>query len=130
MSAATDQIDDIIQELQDALVAMAPEHEGLRDFDALNLGEPAQREISAAIADYDRRVQYINGAIGQLTEAKSSLQTLEADGYPRLDKREVVDAAYADLQANAATIQAALAKFSSGKAVGLGLKTGSAEPKP
>ena len=107
-------VDEAIVEIEAALAAMAPEHEGLRDFARLNLEPATLATVQSFTAAYDKR-------FAALTAALTKCRLLIEDGYPELALREIADSEFKDLQANAATIEAALAKFGSSKAVTLGL---------
>jgi hypothetical protein len=116
-------VDQALDEIDARLAVLEPQYEGLQDFARLNLHPDTRREIEQSIEQYDRR-------LAVLRVAKEALERLRADGHPDLDVREIVDSAFRDLQDNAATIQAALAQFSSGQAAGLRLSSGPAERKP
>lgn len=115
-------IDSAHTELNDALAAVGPEYEGLLDYQRLNLKPDTQREISEAIADYSRR-------LGLMETARVALDALVNDGYPDLSVRAIAAVAFEDLQANAASIEAALKKFSSNQATGMTLSGGTPVPK-
>lgn len=112
----------LIAEIDAQLVALAPVHEGLRDFGRLNIRPESLQDVRALVALYDRRVTV-------LEKAKAVLLELQADGYPLILPREVPDAVLEDLRAQSTTIAAALARFTSGAAVGIGLEPGATEPK-
>jgi hypothetical protein len=115
-------VDTAITEIQAAVADLAPRHEGLRDFARLNLQPQTIADVQAAVAVYDRRV-------GLMNEALAVLQRLVADGYPRLDSREVDAAVLKELQDNAATIEAALSQFAPTIPKTLGLTAGPPVPK-
>lgn len=102
-------VESAIIEIDAMLVSLEPQHEGLRDYGRLNLSEATQDVIRRLIRLYDRRVVV-------LVEAKTALQALMADHYPDLPNAEIDPPLLADLQANADTIQAALALFTSNTA--------------
>lgn len=110
------------EEIVAALAEMAPVHEGLRDYSSLNLSQGAHDEVAQMLVAYDRRY-------GLLVAAQGALDTLIAEGYPSLPAREIDQAEYADLQANLATIQAALEQFVAVKAQALGMQAGAPEAK-
>lgn len=111
-----------LAEILATLAAMAPEHEGLRDFQRLNLQPETLTEVQASLQDYDRRV-------AKLLAAQASIEALLADGYPALDPRKIADAALEDLQQNARTVEAALARFASNAATRLSLAAAETEEK-
>lgn len=115
-------VESAIAEINDRLTVFAPQHEGLRDFALLNLGDAAKREVLAEIVLYDRRVSL-------LIAAKSALSDLMADGHPDLPVREISPDAMADLQNNVSTIEAAAAKFAAIVASNLSLVGGTVAPK-
>jgi len=121
MSAASD----AIIEIDAALAALAPQHEGLRDYDRLNLIPEAHAVVQTAINAYDVRVL-------KLEQAKQALEALVGDGHPEMPARDVVQTVYADLQANKQTIDAALGIFHAvpDPATGFTFASGSPEPKP
>jgi hypothetical protein len=110
-------------EIAAAIAALAPAHEGLRDFARLNLQPAAALEVKASLEQCDRRAK-------ALEHAQTALDLLVADGYPALPLREVNDTAFADLLNNAATIAAALARFVGPEpATAMGLSGGAVLPK-
>lgn len=111
-----------LEEVMASLAAIAPEREGLRDYDSVNLIEAAHREVQQAASDYDRRLTFLN-------EAKRVLEQLLADGHPLVARREVSDEVIRDLDINLATITAARGIFTSGGAVALTFTEGAVEPK-
>jgi len=116
------QVDEALVEIQEKLDALAPQLEGLRDFERLNLIPEAHEIIRQAIGDYERRQQRLVGARSYLTE-------LVDDGHPELPVRQIDRAAYADLLEQLTTIQAALAQFTAERAATLRTSAGAAEPK-
>jgi hypothetical protein len=118
MSAASD----ARTEIAASLAAIAPQLEGLEDYERLNLGPDAQGEIEESLEQYNRRVKLLEAA-------KKALDELIADGHPELAAREISDVAYQDLRQNMATIVAALAQFRQETASALGLSHGEPEPK-
>ncbi len=115
-------VDEAIVEIDAALVAMAPAHEGLNDYNALDIKPETKAQVEAAIVQYDRRKLL-------LETAKAHLEALTGDGYPVLDIPDVNASVLADLQENAATIAAALAEFTSNAAASLGLTPNPPLPK-
>jgi hypothetical protein len=117
------EVDGALVEVQAKLDELAPQLEGLRDFDRLDLDPDTREIIRTAIHDYMRRQD-------RLTAARDNLQWLVDDAYPDLPVRQIDGPAYADLLEQLATIQAALAKFSAGEpAASLSTSAGPAEPK-
>ena len=115
-------VDAALAEIDTTLAAIAPAHEGLRDFASLNLSREAQVDVRASLVQYDRRVL-------ALKAARAGLVALVADGYPELVPREVSPAVLRDLADNAATIEAALHQFGSNAATALHLADGPTEAK-
>lgn len=111
-----------IKEITDLLAVFAPQHEGLRDYDRLNLHDDTHIEVRKSIAAYDRREAYLNAAIAALTG-------LMADGHPDIPVRTIDISELQDLQANAATIEAALLRFASNAAVDMAISGGNVVPK-
>jgi hypothetical protein len=109
-------------EIAARLIVVEPQREGLRDYARLEMPSDALREVSLSIQQYDRRLSLMRAA-------RDACEALMADGYPDLDVREIPDAAYEALRENAATIQAALAQFASGRATEMHLTGGTPEPK-
>lgn len=109
-------------EVTAALASIAPQLEGLLDFERLNLEQPANDAIELAIDDYRRRVQLLE-ALGH------ALDAVIDDRYPDLNVREIEPEAFNDLQNQADTIAAALAKFKAIQAATLGLTAGDTLPK-
>jgi len=111
-----------IAEIDASLAEMAPRHEGLRDYAALNLHEATKALVEEEIRRYDTRTE-------KLHAARAAILDLVENGHPALDVREVDQAIYADLRENAATIEAALARFSPNTAATLGLSATPPEQK-
>lgn len=107
-------VDSAIAEMEAALAAIVPVHEGLRNFSWLNLPPEMQSEVQQAIGAYDRRVML-------LTESLRWTRQLVADGYPVLEDREVTPDVFAELKKEAAEIDAALKIFITRLAAQLGL---------
>lgn len=114
-------VDQALAEVIAQLATIAPAHEGLRDFERLNLQPETHEEVQNSIVQYDRRVEL-------LQEAKRTLESLISDGHPSLNARGISQTAYADLQENAKTIEAAKAQFIE-RASTLNLTGGAQEPK-
>jgi len=116
------QVSEAVIEIVETLTSLEAEHEGLRDYASLNLREETLAEVRSAIEVYDRRVLLLRAA-------QAALEALAADGHPELPVRTVAQAVHDDLDANAATIQAALAKFAPIVTAELNLEAGEAEEK-
>lgn len=106
-----------------ALKQHKPILEGLRDFARLNLRPETAAKVANAITDYERRQAH-------LEETERALTALLQDGYPDLPVREVEQDVFDDLQDQAESIDAALAKFTPEMAARLNLTRGATEPKP
>jgi hypothetical protein len=132
IDTVTGAIDVAIKEIDDQLVVIAPQHEGLRDYARLNLQDGTRREIDDAIGDYDRRVRLLTEARATYVTGRAAMvasnQALVDDGAPTLPTREITAAAVADLQAQLLTITAARGLFVV-QASTLGLQKGGVEPK-
>lgn len=115
-------VDDAVVEIDQELGRIEPIHEGLRDYERLNLNGDTMVEVQHAIAQYDQRVRVLN-------EARMTLVALQHDGHPTLDIKDVSASVLTDLQVNADTIEAALKKFHSNAATELGLKGTTADVK-
>jgi hypothetical protein len=117
-------VDEALAEVDAALVAMAPAHEGLRDYATLDIHEDTKAQVQIGIGIYDQRFSLLN-------EAKRVLENLLADTYPALVIPPVDAAVLLDLQENKATIDAALSKFTplSPEAVTVGIVPGVPEPQ-
>lgn len=122
-----------LAELDEQLTAIAPSHEGLRDYARLNIEDGTRREITDAIGDYDRRVALLQEARRAeqtlLDTAVAAYKALAGDGHPDLPIREISPAALADLQNNLDTLAAARARFASNAATAMTLTGDPAEPK-
>lgn len=114
-------VDNAIVEVQASLDALAPQHEGLRDFLKLNIDESVRPDVQAELDLYDKRVNLLNGAL-------QAMRALVGDGYPAIPVREVTGTGFTSLQDQLTTITAALAKFTS-DAGSLNLKGGTVQPK-
>ena len=104
MSSTATQVDAAIGEIEMVLDEMRPQHEGLRDFERLNLQPETMSEVQQFRQVYDRRV-------ANLERARAALLDLLTDGYPNLPDREVAEVVHRELAENAQTIAAALEKF-------------------
>lgn len=98
-------VDEALVEVNAALAAMAPAHEGLRDFSKLNIKAETLAEVNEAIGIYDARKSYLD-------EAKRVLENLIGNGYPALVIPPVQETVFADLSEQETTISAALSQFS------------------
>lgn len=115
-------VDDAVTEMQAAVKAMEPVHEGFRDFSRLNLHPDTADVVNRAIHEYDQRLGLLNSALAALTQ-------LQDNGYPALPPHEVTPEVLEDLRNNTATIEAALQTFTGEKASLLGLTAGTPEMK-
>lgn len=111
-----------IIELKIALQAQAPESEGLDDLERLNIGSAALDEVQISRGEYARRMRLEQAHI--LTG-----EALLADGYPDLPARGVSAVILAQLQDQAATIEAALKKFTPNVVASLGQYFADPQPK-
>lgn len=115
-------VEQALVEITGRVAEFAPQHEGLRDFQRLNLKEETQVEIATFIALYDQR-------LAVLLAAKAALEALMGDGHPELPVREISPEALADLKENASTIESALLRFGSNKAVSMQFSAAPPEPR-
>lgn len=99
-------VDAAIVEIDLALAAYAPIFEGLKDYARLDIQQHTREEVDQATQTYDSR-------INALKKARAGLVALVENGHPDLGIREVDASVTSDLQENAATIEAARARFSS-----------------
>jgi hypothetical protein len=120
---ATSVIAAALAEVEERLKLFDPQLEGLRDYERLNIQPATMEAVKAAIKAYEERIRLLH-------ELENALKGLLADGSPDLPIFEVDAAVLSDLQENAATIAAALARFRSAGAAGsLELTAGAIEPK-
>ena len=115
-------VDEAIIEIEQALATLAPEEEGLDDFDSLDITPETEAIVKAAKLDYAQRRQL-------LTTAWTALNALQVDGHPVLNIDPVSLSVKADLDAQMATLNAALAKFTTTAATTLGMSASAPEPK-
>lgn len=113
-------VEEAIAEIEERQATFAPEHEGLRDYAALNLHDESRTPVNESVLAYDHRRDLLN-------VAKAALEALMADGHPDIPAKEVTKAVFEDLQTNAATIEAALKKFRLAQASTLTIKPGTPE---
>jgi hypothetical protein len=97
-------VDEALAEVEGLLPAWRLQREGLEDFSRLNL-EP---KTSAAV---DRMRQALDVRLALCTAALDALRSLVANGYPGLPTADVDVQTVADLQAQIASLTAALARF-------------------
>lgn len=114
-------VQDTINELGQELSKFEPAIEGFSDFTRL-VEEPALSEIRTIIDTHKRQM-------GLILDAQRALQALLDGGYPFSLQHEISPTALQDVRANAATIEAALALFSSNVATGLRFTSGSPQPR-
>lgn len=110
-------VDDALAEVQKELDTFAPELEGLADFERLNLMPAAREYVSARRSVYEHRITLLD-------IVKTALLALKKDGHPGLPVIGISVPAFQDLLDNAATIEAALKKFSPTGLASLGLEAG------
>jgi GTP:adenosylcobinamide-phosphate guanylyltransferase len=91
-------------ELTAAKAAAVPVFEGLSDYLAVNLTQEARAKVQEIALSYQQRMQAIENTL-------QALIALEGAGYPADITSAVEDVVYADLQAQQASITAALGKF-------------------
>jgi len=115
-------VDEALAEIEAALAAMAPAHEGLRDFALLNLQDDTKTYVNDGIGQYDRRK-------GLLGNAKIHLEKLITDTYPTLRLPDASISVKADLSQNVGTIGAAFSEVTSEPAVSLGMTASEPETK-
>jgi len=116
-------VDEAIVEINQTLAAIAPELEGLQDFLSIDDLEPDTKTmISSAIDQYTRRQR-------ALESANVALTNLVGDGHPVLTIAPVTLSVKADLDANMASLEAALAKITTTAASTLGMTATAPEPK-
>jgi hypothetical protein len=115
-------VDEAIVEIEKALDDLELPLEGLRDFERLNLDTETMTRVREARVQYTTRQNKLNQALNFLNE-------LVNDGYPTLDIPEVSLSVQKDLEAQQASIAAALAKFKTDAAVNLGLTGSQPESK-
>jgi hypothetical protein len=97
-------------EVQVRLEAIKPAHEGLRDFDSLNL----HADTEAQVQDELREFNHMKDLMEQFVAAAEALVNAN---YPNLEPRGVTEVVLADLQNQLDTITAARAQFIHSEAV-------------
>lgn len=110
------------EEVNARAAALLPVQEGLRDFARLDL----QPETRAAVEDALRACDLLVAAMESFVAASDALLTL---GYPDFPRRDVSDAALADLQQQLETLAAARAAFQRDEARTIGIVPGVPEPQ-
>jgi hypothetical protein len=122
MAPTQSKADEAVAEIDAALAEIAPRLEGFYDYRRLNLQEATAAVVGRVIAFYEQRHRL-------LTAARTHLLELIGDGHPSLDVEEVEQAVYADLKANAESIELALSRFTPNTAAGMTLTAGTPEQK-
>jgi hypothetical protein len=122
VATAQSKAEEAVAEVDAALAEIRPRLEGFYDYRRLDLAAPAAAAIGQVIAFYEQRHDL-------LTKARIHLLALVGDGHPALDVQEVDPAVYADLKANAASIELALSRFAEGTAAGMALTADAPQPK-
>lgn len=111
-----------LAEIKQAYDDMQLEHEGLRDYAAMNLKAETKAIVVAAIGMYDRRTELMRAAHQALT-------ALVDDGYPVLEIPGVTTEVLEDLKFNRESVAAAFDQFKPQVAEDLGLATAPPEQK-
>ena len=93
----------LLDELTASRDQLAPELEGWRDFQRLNIEQPTLLVVSARIDVLTRRQEKINATIQVVID-------LDGDGYPDLPPVEISPAVFSDLNNNVGTIGNAFGK--------------------
>ena len=120
---STPALDAALDEITAERAEWAPVVEGHKDYQRLNLEGESPTAVAEAAHESHVLLEAMDNAI-------AALEALNAAGYPALEPFEVTPEVLADLQANAATINAALAQYTaSEQATSLNLAVGAAEPK-
>lgn len=97
-------LNDLGAELIKAKKTIEPQIEGLHDFASLDIKDETKAVVAVATTDFERRRDLIKAAL-------KALDDLDADHYPDVPIRDVVQDVFNDLQDNVDTIEAAFAKF-------------------
>jgi BMFP domain-containing protein YqiC len=93
-----------IAEIEQLLPQWQQQLDGLLDFSRIDIDSAAREQVDAAFVDLNRRITLSQSALAALRE-------LSADGYPSELAKEVEDAVTASLQAQLASMQAAMSRF-------------------
>lgn len=108
----TKAIDILAAEADAAAIPVASVIEGLEDYLSLNLHPDSKVEVSALLAEYQRRRDLL-AALGRgLATVRKVIEALLADGHPDMVTREVGGEVVADLAENLLTLTDARGQFS------------------
>lgn len=104
-------LDGLLAELaQDRPAALAVT-EGLRDNLRLNLKPQTRVEVDTLLSAYERREGLLMRLETDLTQARTTIVALIADGHPALPRLTIGSSELEDLRENRRTIQAAEGQF-------------------
>lgn len=111
-------------ELNSALNVLAPQIRGLHDLVAVSIDEDLRGLVSAQIVGRERRRDLIKAVLANLDTTVTSLQALDADGYPALDVVSVPPASFGELTGEMSDLAAAAAVFKADQAAKLSIGLG------
>lgn len=104
-------LDGLLAELAIDRPAALAVTEGLRDDLRLNLKPQTRVEVDTLLSAYERREGLLMRLETDLTQARTAIVALIADGHPALPRLTIGSAELEDLRENRKTIQAAEGQF-------------------
>ncbi|CAN5814296.1 hypothetical protein BH20PSE1_BH20PSE1_01060 [soil metagenome] len=104
-------LDGLLAELAHDRPAALAVTEGLRDDLRLNLKPQTRVEVDTLLSAYERREGLLVRLEADLTQAKTTIVALIADGHPALPRLTIGSAELEDLRENRRTIEAAEGQF-------------------
>lgn len=105
-------IDILAEETAAASVPVAAALEGLKDYQSVNLRPDSQVEVTARLADYQRRRDLLETLRKVLASTRAAIEALVADGHPEVPIREVASEVLEDLEEQLSTMSVARGGFS------------------
>lgn len=105
-------IESLATEVDEAALPVAATLEGLEDYLSLDLRPDTRAEVSALLAEYQRRRDLLAALTHALATTRAAIGALLADGHPQLATREVALDVLSDLDANLVSLSAAHGSFS------------------
>lgn len=111
-------------ELNRALAVLAPQIRGLHDIAAVSISGELLSDINAQITTRERRRDLLKVVLANLDTVLTSLQALEADGYPTLDPMVVSTTLFSELQGEMDDLSAAASVFKADQAARLSIGLG------
>lgn len=109
---------------------LAPIIRGDHDLSEVSISPDLKADILADVANVERRMSLLTAVISWLDGTVAAMQDLENDGYPALPPRQLPSALMAELTAQKADLEAAIARFVPQQAANISVTLGAPTEKP